>query len=250
MGNAFIIRRGGSGGMKEPFAMIYAHFLSGATVTCSNGSTTLTAPAGVQTDYCFLLPNAGTWTVTAAIGGVTTSKTVSVTAQYQAAYVNLGKVYLLKRGTPGAGIEFSLSHWTTAYPPPQAVNITENGIEFPFANRAVGGSAQITDKIDFGTTPRFSKLCAMFTSVGSVFGGAYKKAVGISDSIYSGLKTDMWSGGQYSPNPYFNIYVVDAGGAGASAVTLEVDVSTVTGEHYVGVAAKNEVVTCTDIWLE
>lgn len=64
------------------YAVIGVTYPSGATCTCTNGSTTLTAK-DTSGKEMFIIPSAGTWTVTATSGSKTKSKAVEITAEGQ-----------------------------------------------------------------------------------------------------------------------------------------------------------------------
>lgn len=234
----------------EPYAMIYAHFLSGATVTCSDGVTTLTAQVGGE-DWAFLLPNAGTWTVTAAIGGVTTSKTVSVTEQYQAEYVNLGRIYLLRDGVNVSGSNL-ITAWYINNEGGHVNYTPGTGIVFtvPKSGSGHASSVQFQDMVDFGSSPNFSKLCAFFSNVTGTWGGYQSRQVGIADVLMSGRQAGIWTNTSNVSSTFFTSKAYDTGGSGATSVTLQLDVSGVTGQHYAGVMTTKLDSICTDIWLE
>ena len=69
-------------------ATIAVTYPSGSTCTCSNGTTTLTAP-NTSGSYTFTVPNAGTWTVKSTNGTDTAQQAVSITASGQSASVAL-----------------------------------------------------------------------------------------------------------------------------------------------------------------
>ena len=73
-------------------ATINITYPSGSTCTCSDGTTTLSAPDTSGTWAC-IVPNAGTWTVTATDGVENTSESVSITTDGQIAAIELS--YLL-----------------------------------------------------------------------------------------------------------------------------------------------------------
>ena len=77
-----------SGGGTKPYAVIGVTYPSGSTVTCTNGSKTLTAK-DTTGKALFVIPSAGTWTVKAVKGSQSTSKAVSITAEGQVATVTL-----------------------------------------------------------------------------------------------------------------------------------------------------------------
>ena len=90
MGEAFITRRGGG----TPYAAIGVTYPSGSVCTCTNGTLTLTAK-GTGGKAIFVIPSAGTWTVTAVNGNKSTSKAVSITAEGQVETVTLAYEMIL-----------------------------------------------------------------------------------------------------------------------------------------------------------
>ena len=73
-------------------ATINITYPAGSTCTCSDGTTTLSAPDTSGTWAC-IVPNAGTWTVAATDGVENTSESVSITTDGQIAAIELS--YLL-----------------------------------------------------------------------------------------------------------------------------------------------------------
>lgn len=93
----------------DPYAIIGVTYPEGSVCTCSNGSKTLTAK-DTSGKAIFVIPSAGTWTVTAVSGSKSTSKTVSITAEGQVETVTLMfKLYLF---TSGEGV---VDDWTPLY---------------------------------------------------------------------------------------------------------------------------------------
>lgn len=73
-------------------ATINITYPAGSTCTCSDGTTTLSAPDTSGTWAC-IVPNAGTWTAAATDGVENTSETVSITTDGQIVAIDLS--YLL-----------------------------------------------------------------------------------------------------------------------------------------------------------
>lgn len=73
-------------------ATINITYPAGSTCTCSDGTTTLSAPDTSGTWAC-IVPNAGTWTVTSTSGEETDSKAVTITTDGQIVSIELS--YLL-----------------------------------------------------------------------------------------------------------------------------------------------------------
>ena len=79
-------------------ATINITYPAGSTCTCSDGTTTLSAPDTSGTWTC-IVPNAGTWTVTATDGDKSKSADVVITADGQIESITLQYVtYLFKDG--------------------------------------------------------------------------------------------------------------------------------------------------------
>ena len=78
MGEAFITRRGGG----TPYAVIGVTYPEGSVCTCTSGTLTLTAN-DTSGKAIFTVPFAGTWTVTITNGSKTKSKAVEITAEGQ-----------------------------------------------------------------------------------------------------------------------------------------------------------------------
>lgn len=73
---------------------------AGSTCTCSDGTTTLSAPDTSGTWAC-IVPNAGAWTVTSTSGTETDSKAVTITTDGQSTSVELSyALFLFKPNAP------------------------------------------------------------------------------------------------------------------------------------------------------
>lgn len=79
-------------------ATINITYPAGSTCTCSDGTTTLSAPDTSGTWAC-IVPNAGTWTAAATDGVENTSESVSITTDGQIVAIELSYLlWLYKRG--------------------------------------------------------------------------------------------------------------------------------------------------------
>ena len=79
-------------------ASISVTYPEGSTCTCSDGATTLTAPDS-SGRYTFVVPSAGTWTVTSTNGEFTKTETVAITTNGQNESVELlYRLYLFNDG--------------------------------------------------------------------------------------------------------------------------------------------------------
>ena len=101
-------------GSSKPYAVIGVTYPSGSTCTCTNGSKTLTAK-NTSGKAIFVIPSAGTWTVTAVSGSKSTSKTVSITAEGQVATVTLTYELILFNNGVVSGYAWDSSNFDSGY---------------------------------------------------------------------------------------------------------------------------------------
>lgn len=88
---------GGGGGTKL-FAAIGVTYPTGSTVTCTNGTKTLT-PKNTNGQWAFAIPEAGEWTVTATQGINTKTTKFEITKEGQwESWVVTYREYLIKNG--------------------------------------------------------------------------------------------------------------------------------------------------------
>lgn len=88
----------GGGGVGNAYAVIAVTYPAGSTCTCTNGTKTIKAK-DTSGSYLFLIPSAGTWTVTATDGTDTANKSIDITRRYQSECVELSYIlWLYKDG--------------------------------------------------------------------------------------------------------------------------------------------------------
>ena len=95
-------------------ATINITYPAGSTCTCSDGTTTLSAPDTSGTWAC-IVPNAGTWTAAATDGVENTSESVSITTDGQIAAIELS--YLLWLYKSGNTYNAVTGGWSVAEHP-------------------------------------------------------------------------------------------------------------------------------------
>lgn len=182
-------------------ATINITYPAGSTCTCSDGTTTLSAPDTSGTWAC-IVPNAGTWTATSTSGTETDSKAVTITTDGQSTSVELS--YALFLFKPNAPSDIIAGEW-----------------EMP-ANSAVTAEAELTVK----SVNNFNgnKLISVRT----------KGQIDLTE--YSTLQaTCKASGGSntklevYSGSP-----VVASTAIGTDLTTVTVDISALSGLHSIG----------------
>lgn len=201
-----------------PYAVIGVIYPSGSTCTCSNGTKTLTAK-DTSGKEMFVIPSAGTWTVTATNGTQTKSNTVSITAEGQVETVTLSyELYLLKDGVLATidGTQSSLEILSgKSYP------ALTNGIIKSGAGDATASSFRFTPAIDisgYSTLTFTYTFTLQFSSKGIKFG------VMSTDHVLGTFDSDS------TFYPYTKITK-----SATDYTTVEVDISECNGTMYVGV---------------
>lgn len=187
-------------------ATINITYPSGSTCTCSDGTTTLSAPDTSGTWAC-IVPNAGTWTVTSTSGTETDSKAVTITTDGQSTSVELS--YALFLFKPNAPSDIIAGEWEM--PVNSAVTaeaeLTVKSVNNFNGNRII--SAHTKGQIDLTEYSTLQATC---------------KASGGSDT-----KLEVYSG---SP-------VVASTAIGTDLTTVTVDISALSGLHSIGFAGNH-----------
>ena len=187
-------------------ATINITYPAGSTCTCSDGTTTLSAPDTSGTWAC-IVPNAGTWTVTSTSGAETDSKAVTITTDGQSTSVELS--YALFLFKPNAPSDIIAGEW-----------------EIP-GNGTVTAEAELTVKSvnAFGNNRIFSartKGQIDLTEYSTL--QATCKASGGSDT-----KLEVSSGSS----------VVASTAIGTDLTTVTVDISALSGLHSIGFGGRH-----------
>ena len=149
-------------GVQSPTISVIA--LEGTSLTCSDGTTTLTGTGSQE----FSLPNTGTWTVTATYGSKTVSQAVEVTGA-------LKYTVDLRIATK---IEVTSNPTKTAYIVGDQFNPAGMVVEATFAD---GSTAVITDQVDY--SPKTMTYGTTSVVVSATIGGqAYTASVAVTVS--------------------------------------------------------------------
>lgn len=182
-------------------ATINITYPAGSTCTCSDGTTTLSAPDTSGTWAC-IVPNAGTWTVTSTSGTETDSKAVTITTDGQSTSVELS--YALFLFKPNAPSDIIAGEWEM--PANSAVTaeaeLTVKSVNNFNSNRII--SAHTKGQIDLTEYSTLQATC---------------KASGGSDT-----KLEVYSGSS----------VVASTAIGTDLTTVTVDISALSGLHSIG----------------
>lgn len=182
-------------------ATINITYPAGSTCTCSDGTTTLSAPDTSGTWAC-IVPNAGTWTVTSTSGAETDSKAVTITTDGQSTSVELS--YALFLFKPNAPSDIIAGEWeipgngtVTA-----EAELTVKSVNAYGHDRAL--SARTKGQIDLTEYSTLQATC---------------KASGGSNT-----KLEVYSGSS----------VVASTAIGTDLTTVTVDISALSGLHSIG----------------
>ena len=182
-------------------ATINITYPAGSTCTCSDGTTTLSAPDTSGTWAC-IVPNAGTWTVTSTSGTETDSKAVTITTDGQSTSVELS--YALFLFKPNAPSDIIAGEW-----------------EMP-ANGAVTAEAELTVK-------------SVNNYNGYILISARTKGQ-IDLTEYSTLQATCKASGGFDTKleVYSGSSVVASTAIGTDLTTVTVDISALSGLHSIG----------------
>lgn len=187
-------------------ATINITYPAGSTCTCSDGTTTLSAPDTSGTWAC-IVPNAGTWTVTSTSGTETDSKAVTITTDGQSTSVELSyALFLFKPNAPSDIIagEWELTGNSTVTAKAELEVASVNNY-----NRYETISARTKGRIDLTEYSTLQATC---------------KASGGSNT-----KLEVYSGSS----------VVASAAIGLNLTTVTVDISALSGLHSIGFGGRH-----------
>ena len=187
-------------------ATIDITYPAGSTCTCSDGTTTLSAPDTSGTWAC-IVPNAGTWTATSTSETETDSKAVTITTDGQSTSVELS--YALFLFKPNAPSDIIAGEWEM---PGNSTVTAEAELTVKSVNNYNGDrsiSARTKGQIDLTEYSTLQATC---------------KASGGSDT-----KLEVYSGSS----------VVASTAIGADLTTVTVDISALSGLHSIGFGGRH-----------
>lgn len=187
-------------------ATINITYPAGSTCTCSDGTTTLSAPDTSGTWAC-IVPNAGTWTVTSTSGTETDSKAVTITTDGQSTSVELS--YALFLFKPNAPSDIIAGEWEMTE---NSTVTAEAELKVKSVNNYNGVrliSARTKGQIDLTEYSTLQATC---------------KASGGSNT-----KLEVYSGSS----------AVASAAIGADLTTVTVDISALSGLHSIGFGGRH-----------
>lgn len=187
-------------------ATINITYPAGSTCTCSDGTTTLSAPDTSGTWAC-IVPNAGTWTVTSTSETETDSKAVTITTDGQSTSVELS--YALFLFKPNAPSDIIAGEWEI----PGNGTVTAEAELTVNSKNAYGDyktwSARTKGQIDLTEYSTLQATC-------KASGGSRTKL-----EVYSGSSA------------------VASTAIGADLTTVTVDISALSGLHSIGFGGRH-----------
>lgn len=193
-------------------ATINITYPAGSACTCSDGTTTLSAPDTSGTWAC-IVPNTGTWTASCTNGEDSTSKAVAITADGQTEIVVLSYTLVLYEKN-GETVDWSYKAYDYGVP---SVNMTLDTLQSQYGE----GNAR---RPTLYTTAKHD-----ISSYDTLFGSFDMSGGG---EIYLGILSSPPTNGSKVDNVGF---VSRAEGNGAGNVNLTLDISSFTGEYYIAV---------------
>lgn len=217
-----------SSGIGKIYAIIGVTYPSGSTCTCTNGSKTLTAK-NTSGKAIFVIPSAGTWTVTAVKGSKSKSKAVSITAEGQVETVELTYEFYVFESGSGLTSGYSVEGWGG----------TVSNSDISWAGSSTSGGISIYIKPAVPLTS-YTKLCFDFECSDN-WGGDYGMGFGIG--------TDAASASMIT-NTNWTAKVTSTARGKIARNTVQCDISALTDSEYIKVVGSYSAGKIYNIWLE
>ena len=216
------------------FAVIGVTYPAGSTCTCTNGSKTLTAK-GTSGKAIFVIPSAGTWTVTAVSGSKSKSKEISITAEGQVETVTLTYAFFIFESgsglTSGYSIESIVNNITSA------PTVSNDTISWTGSSSSGGISLYIKPALELSN---YTKLCVDFECSYN-YGGNYGMGFGVG--------TDAASASMIT-NTNWTAKVTSTAQGPIARNTVQCDISALTDSEYIKVVGSYSAGKIYNIWLE
>lgn len=214
-------------------ATINITYPAGSTCTCSDGTTTLSAPDTSGTWAC-IVPNAGTWTAAATDGVENTSESVSITTDGQTVAVELSYyTYLFKPNTDTTNVtggwqlnsngsldsagDQLVATFTNAYNHDRAFNVaTINKIDFTEFTTLVA-TCKAADKNN--AAPRSATFAVASTQSG--FNNAGTASTKIASTTFSNSTTTVTIDVSGISGSYYVTFVVELSNYNTGTLTVD-----------------------------
>lgn len=228
MGECFITRRGG-GGTSKAFAVIGVTYPAGSVCTCSDGAKTLSLKDTSGHGF-FLIPYAGTWTVTATDGTNTKSESVEITSEGQTVSVDLHYIFYIFKSGVGAKVELQTFEQANA-----SVTIGTDSIKITRSDIGNNYSNIQTKELVPSALWNTIKIDAILTKVSSYENA---NAFGLAKSALSSQGDFNWVA-----------YTTLADKAGTERVVLSCDIVAINADYIFGIGGSFNM-EIFNIWLE
>lgn len=214
-------------------ATINITYPAGSTCTCSDGTTTLSAPDTSGTWAC-IVPNAGTWTAAATDGVENTSESVSITTDGQTVAVELSYyTYLFKPNTDTTNVtggwqlnsngsldsagDQLVATFTNAYNHDRAFNVaTINKIDFTEFTTLVA-TCKAADKNN--AAPRSATFAVASTQSG--FNNAGTASTKIASTTFSNSTNTVTIDVSGISGSYYVTFVVELSNYNTGTLTVD-----------------------------
>lgn len=214
-------------------ATIDITYPAGSTCTCSDGTTTLSAPDTSGTWAC-IVPNAGTWTAAATDGVENTSESVSITTDGQTVAVELSYyTYLFKPNTDTTNVtggwqlnskgsldsagDQLVATFTNAYDRGNAFNVaTINKIDFTEFTTLVA-TCKAADKNN--AAPRSATFAVASTQAG--FNSAGTASTKVASTTFSNSTTTVQIDVSGISGSYYVTFVVELSNYNTGTLTVD-----------------------------
>lgn len=214
-------------------ATINITYPAGSTCTCSDGTTTLSAPDTSGTWAC-IVPNAGTWTAAATDGVENTSESVSITTDGQTVAVELSYyTYLFKPNTDTTNVtggwqlnsngsldsagDQLVATFTNAYNHGKAFNVaTINKIDFTEFTTLVA-TCKAADKNN--TAPSSATFAVASTQAG--FNAAGTASTKVASTTFSNSTTTVQIDVSGISGSYYVTFVVELSNYNTGTLTVD-----------------------------
>lgn len=214
-------------------ATINITYPAGSTCTCSDGTTTLSAPDTSGTWAC-IVPNAGTWTAAATDGVENTSESVSITTDGQTVAVELSYyTYLFKPNTDTTNVtggwqlnskgsldsagDQLVATFTNAYNHSFAFNVaTINKIDFTEFTTLVA-TCKAADKSN--AAPRSATFAVASTQNG--FNAAGTASTKVASTTFSNSTTTVTIDVSGISGSYYVTFVVELSNYNTGTLTVD-----------------------------
>ena len=214
------------------FAVIGVTYPAGSTCTCTNGSKTLTAK-GTSGKAIFVIPSAGTWTVTAVSGSKSKSKEISITAEGQVETVTLTYAFFIFESGSGLTSGYSINSNSMISAPTVSIDtISWSG------DSSSGGVAFYIDPAV--ALSGYTKLCVDFECSYN-YGGNYGMGFGVGTDAASSLVIT---------NTGWTAKVTSVAQGIIARNTVQCDISALTDSEYIKVVGSYSAGKIYNIWIE